>query len=63
MKYYAMSHIPRTDHITALSDWPATEKYSCLADVTSEANHLLKKRSNSHLLFLFNASVKNTGFA
>lgn len=38
-----MSDIPRTDHITALSDWPAIGKYSCLADVTSEANHLLKK--------------------
>lgn len=63
MKYYAMSHISRIDHITVLSDWLAIGKYSCLADVTTEANHLLKTRSNSHLSFLFNVSMKNTGFA
>lgn len=34
----------------ALSDWPAIGKYSCLAEVTSRANQLLKNHEKFSLL-------------
>lgn len=55
MKYYAMPHIPKADHITALVDWPAIGKYSCLADVTSEANR--SKRGEILISYFYSMSL------